>query len=426
MKHKLIKRFLIFIILGTVAAGGICGGMYARKNSLKAEVVPVELLGSGYWGDEVSSSGVVSNDYFQEVKLDQNAQIKEVCVEEGQEVHAGDKLLILDVSGEQLNYQIKALEVEKLQNKIDIAVNELKILKNTKPYEPSAVPEAVMETEQITDNGEAQVSETDQAAAKAGGSETGKLSEDVSPGYTREELKQMITDKEREISELDLSRRKAELEAEKLKQKQTDGVIYAAVDGTVKNLQNKDQLPVDSTPFLTVAGTGGLYVTGSVSEFLLDQIQPGQRVTVSSWESGITCEAVIREIGTYPTAAGGYGEGNANVSYYPYTAYIENENGGELRNGESVDLNMTVGGNENPESVYLSKMYVRTENGRSYVMKADNNNRLVKQFIQTGRIINGDTIEILSGLSTEDRVAFPYGKAAREGTRAVDSEESGV
>ena len=101
MKHKLIKRFLIFIILGTVAAGGICGGMYARKNSLKAEVVPVELLGSGYWGDEVSSSGVVSNDYFQEVKLDQNAQIKEVCVEEGQEVHAGDKLLILDVSGEQ-------------------------------------------------------------------------------------------------------------------------------------------------------------------------------------------------------------------------------------------------------------------------------------------------------------------------------------
>ena len=59
-------------------------------------------------------------------------------------------------------------------------------------------------------------------------------------------------------------------------------------------------------------------------------------------------------------------------------------------------------------------------------MKADNNNRLVKQFIQTGRIINGDTIEILSGLSTEDRVAFPYGKAAREGTRAVDSEESGV
>lgn len=252
------------------------------------------------------------------------------------------------------------------------------------------------------------------------------MSEDVSPGYTREELKQMITDKEREISELDLSRRKAELEAEKLKQKQTDGVIYAAVDGTVKNLQNKDQLPVDSTPFLTVAGTGGLYVTGSVSEFLLDQIQPGQRVTVSSWESGITCEAVIREIGTYPTAAGGYGEGNANVSYYPYTAYIENENGGELRNGESVDLNMTVGGNENPESVYLSKMYVRTENGRSYVMKADNNNRLVKQFIQTGRIINGDTIEILSGLSTEDRVAFPYGKAAREGTRAVDSEESGV
>ena len=56
--------------------------------------------------------------------------------------------------------------------------------------------------------------------------------------------------------------------------------------------------------------------------------------------------------------------------------------------------------------------------------KADENDRLVKQYVKTGRIIYGDTIEIKAGLSEDDRIAFPYGKTAKEGVRAVDSDGS--
>ena len=60
------------------------------------------------------------------------------------------------------------------------------------------------------------------------------------------------------------------------------------------------------------------------------------------------------------------------------------------------------------------------------MMKADENNRLKKQFVETGRVINGDTIEIRAGVVMEDRLAFPYGKTVREGARTFEKEDSGA
>lgn len=233
----------------------------------------------------------------------------------------------------------------------------------------------------------------------------------------------MIAEQEKKIKDLDLDKRKAELEVGKMKAQSTDGIIYATVTGVVKNLQDKDNLPTDGTPFMEISGSEGLYVTGGISELLLDKVKPGQTVNVSSWESGTSCEAEITEIKNYPSSdVSSYGDGNSNVSYYPFVAYIEDTTG--LRNGEYVDLTMTVSDDEDGSSLYIFKGYVRTENGRSYVLKADENDRLVKQYVKTGRIIYGDTIEIKSGLTEDDRIAFPYGKTAKEGIRAVNADKS--
>ena len=55
-------------------------------------------------------------------------------------------------------------------------------------------------------------------------------------------------------------------------------------------------------------------------------------------------------------------------------------------------------------------------------MKTDENGLLTKQYVKTGRILWGEQIEILAGLSQQDYVAFPYGKTVREGaaTKQVD------
>ncbi len=514
MKNKkVMKRVLVIAIVAAVAAGGIGGGIYVQRSKMTAEVQSVADLNSGYWGDEVNSSGLVTNDYSQTVEVSKDDEIKEVYVEEGQQVQKGDKLLALDTTVASLNLQGKELEVENLKNQITLAQNELKRLKNTKPYvEPSEPVTSEPSTPDVPEmNGDAynyilwtavpyNQNEADGSAenpyrylctedAYVTGSFFSQLSEaglhvvfeiresnsvsgellsewevdgsqivvpdadtrwsvadrtqltedtnisntdtvddtgvDVADqgGYTQSELNDMIAEQEKKLKDLDLDKRKAELEVEKLKAQSSDGIIYANVTGTVKNLQDKDNLPTDGTPFMEIAGSEGLYVTGGISELLLDKVKSGQTVSVSSWESGTSCEAEITEIKNYPsTDVSSYGGGNNNVSYYPFVAYIEDSTG--LRNGEYVDLNMTVSDEEDGASIYIFKGYVRSENGKSYVLKTDENDRLVKQYVKTGKIIYGDTIEIKSGLTEDDRIAFPYGKTAKEGIRAVNADDS--
>lgn len=242
-------------------------------------------------------------------------------------------------------------------------------------------------------------------------------------GYTAQELAKQITEKEKEIRDLNLSKRRAELELEQMKKVSENGVVTATINGVVKKLGDVENPPTDGSPFLTVSGSEGLYVRGSISELMLDKVEVGQTVYANSWESGMGFEATITEISTYPQDNNSFwGEGNPNVSYYPYTAYIENTEG--LKNGEYVDLTMTSN-EDNSNSIFLQKAYVREENGRSYVLKADENDRLVKQYVVTGKSLWGQSVEIVSGLTLEDRIAFPYGKEAVEGAKVKDPSGEG-
>ena len=65
-------------------------------------------------------------------------------------------------------------------------------------------------------------------------------------------------------------------------------------------------------------------------------------------------------------------------------------------------------------SIYLEKAYIRSENGQSYVYAVDENDKLKKQYIRTGATVWG-YVEVKQGLSTDDQIAFPYGKSVKEG-----------
>ena len=156
---------------------------------------------------------------------------------------------------------------------------------------------------------------------------------------------------------------------------------------------------------------------------MLDQIEVGQEISANSWNNGQMYSATIMEISEYPSEnnGGNYGEGNPNVSYYSFTAYIEDASG--LINGDYLELSITPATNqEESNALFIDKAYVREENGSYYVLKADAEDRLVKQYVQTGRTMYGSAIDIKSGLQETDRIAFPYGKTAKEGIKVVDAE----
>ena len=92
---------------------------------------------------------------------------------------------------------------------------------------------------------------------------------------------------------------------------------------------------------------------------------------------------------------------------------------GNLTIGNYVSLNFS--GEAESNHFYIPVSYVRQEKGQYYVMKADENDHLTKQVIQTGKIIYGGySIEVLSGLSEEDRICFPYGKYVTKGAPVKD------
>ncbi len=79
-------------------------------------------------------------------------------------------------------------------------------------------------------------------------------------------------------------------------------------------------------------------------------------------------------------------------------------------------------GAEQANGIYIEKAYVRDEDGRKYVLKAGEDNRLTKQYVKTGKTYWGYTVEIVEGLTMEDRIAFPYGKTAKEGIKVKETE----
>lgn len=523
------KRILPVIIAAAIVVAAVFGGRYAwgklRSGSREVEVTSVSELNWGYWGDEMTSSGMVTNDSSQEVVLSDGDVIKEVLVEEGQTVTKGTPLVSIDMTGEELQLEIKQLGVQQILNDIAIEQKNLQKLRTTVPVEPEPDPPPELEPEPepepepdpepedplagideksgdayqyITTSAKAfegdgseekpfrflctkdafvmgsyfnYLSENEYFAAfevHKGNKKDGKLiyswevngkslpqisdetarwaiktrQEIVAPEpepepepapepdpepelddlelddemsgvtYTAQELAEAIADSEEKLTRLDFDRRKAELEVSQMMEKIESGTITAKIDGVVSKINDEETVKNEGVPLIQLTGSEGLFVRGSISELMLGEVKIGQSVRATSWESSRTFEAKITEISEYPSTNNSYnGTGNPNVSYYDYTAYIEDTEG--LVNGEYLDLALTTGSEDNG-GIYLEKAYVREENGNSYVMKAKDG-VLVKQYVETGKIIYGEAIEIKKGLTEDDMIAFPYGDGAKEG-----------
>lgn len=509
-KKKIIIIVLVVVLVCAAIAGGILFFRAHQKNSLEADVESVSMLNWGYWGDSMESYGTIRNDDSQDIYISMQQTVKEIFVEEGQQVSAGDPLIQYDMTQVELQVEMQRLQVQTIENSIVVAQRELEKLKNTTPVpntppadptpapvEPS-VPEKTGEAYNyvsqtavaydgdgssesplrflctqdayvygsflnylmangLTASFEVRVGDTVSGAIVTAWTVNGMLLEEREPeskwyivdgsqvadddiypdeiqpddimdiGYTAEELTKAISRKEEEIKALDLQKRMAQLSLQQLENQSADGMVYAKIDGIVTKLGDLDNLPNDGSAFLSVAGSEGMYVQGSISELALDKVSVGQTVTVMSWSSGMSSEATITQINDYPEEGGyGYsGNGNPNASYYSYMAYIEDSSA--FTNGEGVSLTIQTAVDESDmETIFIEKAYVRQEGGRSYCLKEDETGHLVKQYVTTGRTLYGSAIEIKSGLTMEDYIAFPYGKAAKEGVRTSRSDDTMV
>lgn len=243
--------------------------------------------------------------------------------------------------------------------------------------------------------------------------------------YTAEELKDLIDDKEREIKTCDLDIREKELKVEQSKRVVDGKVVKSTMDGTVISIGAADGSSDTDGYFAKVANTSGLYLKGTIDELSVSNLHEGDTVTGSS-ENGMSFTAVIKEVSQYPDPNGAdnlmyySGSQNTNVAYYPFYALIEDSEG--IEEGQAT-FQFTGSNTDSASDIYLPKYLVREESdGRSYVYK-DENGKLKKQYVGTGKTVYDYAIQISSGLSMDDKIAFPYGDDVIEGaqTKEVDN-----
>ncbi|MCI6832205.1 MAG: biotin/lipoyl-binding protein [Clostridiales bacterium] len=231
--------------------------------------------------------------------------------------------------------------------------------------------------------------------------------------YTRAQLAQLITQASEEVKTLERDLKKLRIEYRKQQIEADADTVYAKVDGVVTTLRDPDKAGTEKA-FIKVSGDGAGYkISGTVSELELDRAMPGASVTVNNEEIGESYQGVVEKVLKYPTESNEWDyTANSNVSYYPFTVKVDDSAEFNLDDYITISFDKTE---EETASVYLMKCFIRSEDGRSYIYVADEDGKLEKRYVSTGKDVWGNYTEIKNGLSEGEMVAFPYGQHVREG-----------
>ena len=243
---------------------------------------------------------------------------------------------------------------------------------------------------------------------------------EMNSGLTAAEISRMRASAKERIKEADLEYRLADLEYKQMLLEVDNGVITAQLDGVIEYLAvDVETASENFEPLLKLSDNGGYIVQGTLSELELGTVNIGQTVKVTSWERYEEYEAEISSVSTVPSVQNGWTSGNSNVSYYPFTVLIDGS--ANLMEHETVSITYnSKGAVEN--GFFIERAFVLSEDGRSFVFVQNEDGKVEKRRIETGEYLWGNYVRIVSGLTMEDRIAFPYDKNAKDGSTAVEAE----
>ena len=473
LRRKIIIAILITAVVVIAAVGGVL--LYQRFNKTEVNVYAISDLNVGDWGDSSSISGTVSNSAAQEITLDADKTVKKVYVKDGDKVKKGDKLFKYDATLSELELESGKLNKQSLELKVktlkDQIANPKKYLEeeyelgdggsvdgsdedssddsddseddsnssvlsgksaNDSALSAKSSNESVLSgkssggsvaDEDDSDGNEATTTvDPDKGTANAGGSDGGGTDTGDDPGdsdgaddvpqinITQTDINEYVAEKKSELREAQLDLSKSELEVSKLEKALSGMTVKSTMDGIVRMGDE------GAETYMTVQAEEGLYIEGTLNEYLLDTVKVGDVLEGEDYYTGETFTAEIQKISEFPAESGAdmYYDGSSgeNVSYYSFSASIVEDADASV--GDEV--NLTFQNNSSEEAISLEKAFVLNENGNNYVYVNDEKEmKLKKQKVEVGKTIEGSIVEIESGITLDDYIAFPYGKEIKEG-----------
>jgi multidrug efflux pump subunit AcrA (membrane-fusion protein) len=141
-KKKKIRSIVIGCLVGALVIGGGIGAFFHFRGSPD----PVNVYGfnyvgmSEYWGDNANTEGMISVDNMQSVYLSSTQQVKEIFVQPGQSVKAGDPLMAFDTTLSDIELERQRITGDKTENDLNREKENLVRISNLVPYVPYVPP----------------------------------------------------------------------------------------------------------------------------------------------------------------------------------------------------------------------------------------------------------------------------------------------
>ncbi len=318
------------------------------------------LTGSSYTQNRYS--GVVESQDTLDINLDSSKTLSDVYVEAGQEVHKGDKLFSYDTTEASNSIQKKQLDIESENNEIAAKNNEI-----------------------------------------------ADYNAQINNGGDKVEIQAQINEANYAIRQSQNNIKATQTEIEQLQKQIDNSTITATIDGIVKevNREGGTDSNGNTKPLISITQTGEYRVKGTLTE--MGTISEGSSVIVRSRinENNIW-QGTVTKVETEPqTSSNTYYASDSSESASKYPFYVTLNSSDGLMLGQHVYIELDNGQSAVKDGIWLDTSFVSyDESGNAFVWVSENN-KLKKRNVELGDTDESTyTIEIKSGLSKDDYVAW--------------------
>ncbi|MEC2057255.1 efflux RND transporter periplasmic adaptor subunit [Peribacillus psychrosaccharolyticus] len=201
---------------------------------------------------------------------------------------------------------------------------------------------------------------------------------------------------EQKMANLDLKQLK--LTQDMLRKQQKELSIISQITGTILQINQAQGLPGDTEPFIRIGNLDSMVVKGVLSEYDTLKVKKKQSVTLKSdavsdkeWLGEISHIAALPDKNTTV-------QGSEQAVQYPITVQLKNND--ILKPGFQLFMEIET---ESKKALVVPMESVFEEKGKQYVYKLKDK-KAAKQEVTIG-ITAKDKLEVISGVSNQDRVA---------------------
>lgn len=376
MKKKVI--IITSAVAGTLLIGGglwfALSGSSASDSDNIVYVTSVETLTSYSNANGVLNrfAGVVETQEKLEIQPDSEKTIKEIFVEEGDEVEVGTPLFTYDTESDKENLEKAKLELERIDNSIANKTSEIAVLEKEKK----------------------------------------NASSDEKLDYTIQ-----IQSAQMELKQSEYEKKSKQVEIQKLEESIENAEVTSELAGVVKSINEgtsqESYYYGESQAFMEIIAMGDFRIKGKINEQNMGSIIPGQEVIVHSRiDDSVTWQGVMGEVDMQnpgnDSAEMYYYSGDSTTQTNSYPFYVELENSDGLMLGQHVYIEADYGQEEEKKGIWLDEYLIASEDGETYVWADNGKGRLEKREVVLGAYDeNLCQFEIVKGLELEDMITFP-------------------